>query len=197
MVRRILLQSVIIDVKVYADKHVVFGKVIKGYEVVKQVAEFPVDEKDRPLSPVVISNCGELELRRPPGALSQTLPETYLNAIITLAKRAQPEPNSEERETADRRRSLQARARSPSVSSDMERPRRKKSKRKRAPEYGQDENEKQTSKLSVKETEEEYDARLEREENERIEADKKKELASIKRKYDGDNQNSNGIRFKG
>ncbi|KAF8224147.1 hypothetical protein L208DRAFT_498161 [Tricholoma matsutake] len=48
-------------------KHVVFGKVIKGYEVIKQVAEVLVDEKDRPLTPVVISNCGELELRKPPG----------------------------------------------------------------------------------------------------------------------------------
>lgn len=50
-----------------------FGKVIKGYEVIKQVAEVLVDEKDRPLTPVVISNCGELELRKPPGALLQTL----------------------------------------------------------------------------------------------------------------------------
>ncbi|KAF9456342.1 cyclophilin-like domain-containing protein [Collybia nuda] len=49
-------------------KHVVFGKVIRGYnEVVKRIAELPVDEKDRPLSPVFISNCGELELRKPPG----------------------------------------------------------------------------------------------------------------------------------
>jgi peptidyl-prolyl isomerase G (cyclophilin G) len=58
---------VAIHVMVYAGKHVVFGKVVKGYEIAKQIAEIPVDEKHRPLSPVVISNCGELELRRPPG----------------------------------------------------------------------------------------------------------------------------------
>ncbi|KAG6333329.1 hypothetical protein ID866_5762 [Astraeus odoratus] len=46
-------------------KHVVFGRVIKGYEeVVKKLAEVPADEKDRPRVPIVIVNCGELELRR-------------------------------------------------------------------------------------------------------------------------------------
>lgn len=55
-------------VNIPAGKHVVFGKVIRGYDdVVKRVAQVPVDEKDRPLSPVLVSNCGELELRKPPG----------------------------------------------------------------------------------------------------------------------------------
>ena len=48
-------------------KHVVFGRVIRGYdEVVKKLAEVPVDLKDRPTIPVVISRCGELELRSRP-----------------------------------------------------------------------------------------------------------------------------------
>ncbi|KAJ7116306.1 cyclophilin-like domain-containing protein [Mycena epipterygia] len=46
-------------------KHVVFGRVIRGYdEVVEKLADVPVDEKSRPLSIVRISNCGELELRK-------------------------------------------------------------------------------------------------------------------------------------
>lgn len=46
-------------------KHVVFGKVIRGYdEVVAKLGAVPVDEKSRPLSTVLISNCGELELRK-------------------------------------------------------------------------------------------------------------------------------------
>ncbi|KAF9000750.1 cyclophilin-like domain-containing protein [Cyathus striatus] len=44
-------------------KHVVFGRVAKGYNVIEQLADVPVDEKDRPRIPIVISNCGELELR--------------------------------------------------------------------------------------------------------------------------------------
>ncbi|EED77567.1 predicted protein, partial [Postia placenta Mad-698-R] len=45
-------------------KHVVFGRVIRGYhEVVEKITDVPVDEKDRPQVPVIIHNCGELVLR--------------------------------------------------------------------------------------------------------------------------------------
>lgn len=67
-------------------KHVVFGRVVfgqslpftctqieisaihddefTGYDVVTKIAGVPVDEKDRPLTPVVVSHCGELELKK-------------------------------------------------------------------------------------------------------------------------------------
>ena len=49
---------------ILTGKHVVFGRVIRGYaEVVEKIANVPVDEKDRPNVPVAISNCGELMLR--------------------------------------------------------------------------------------------------------------------------------------
>ncbi|TFK86702.1 hypothetical protein K466DRAFT_492335 [Polyporus arcularius HHB13444] len=44
-------------------KHVVFGRVIRGYEVAERIAEVPTDEKDRPRAPVVITDSGELMLR--------------------------------------------------------------------------------------------------------------------------------------
>jgi len=186
-------------IQVYAGKHVVFGKVIRGYEeVVERIAKVPVDEKDRPLSPVVISNCGELELRKPPGALPRIFLDNCFNTIITLAKSVQnPESNFEEREAVGRRsRRSASRSRSRGPTSERERRTQKKSKRKRgAEDENQDEN--QAVKLPVEETEEEYDARLEREEMERIEVDRKRELERIKRKYNSDIQNSNGIRFKG
>lgn len=49
-------------------KHVVFGKVIRGYDdVIRKIAEVSVDAKDRPKVTVAVSNCGELELRKKPG----------------------------------------------------------------------------------------------------------------------------------
>jgi len=48
-----------------AGKHVVFGKVIRGFDdVVGKITQVSVDEKNRPTVPVIISNCGELELRK-------------------------------------------------------------------------------------------------------------------------------------
>ena len=47
-------------------KHVVFGRVIRGFEVVRKIEAVPTGAKDRPVSPVLVSSCGELELRRPP-----------------------------------------------------------------------------------------------------------------------------------
>ncbi|KFH65010.1 peptidyl-prolyl isomerase D (cyclophilin D) [Podila verticillata NRRL 6337] len=53
-------------------KHVVFGRVVKGYDVIENVENTPTDERnDRPLSIAMISNCGELELKIPPKVLEQ------------------------------------------------------------------------------------------------------------------------------
>ncbi|CAD8131709.1 unnamed protein product [Paramecium octaurelia] len=41
-------------------KHVVFGQVIDGIEVIKRVGQVPVDMQDRPKIPVIIINCGEV-----------------------------------------------------------------------------------------------------------------------------------------
>jgi cyclophilin family peptidyl-prolyl cis-trans isomerase len=47
-------------------KHVVFGKVIRGFDdVIPKIMAVPTDKKDKPAVPVVITNCGELELRAP------------------------------------------------------------------------------------------------------------------------------------
>ncbi|KAH9959677.1 cyclophilin-like domain-containing protein [Russula dissimulans] len=46
-------------------KHVVFGRVIRGFDdVVSKIAQVATDEKDRPAVPVIVYNCGELELRK-------------------------------------------------------------------------------------------------------------------------------------
>lgn len=45
------------------SKHVVFGEVIRGSDIVDAIENQEVDAKHRPLSDVRISNCGELVLQ--------------------------------------------------------------------------------------------------------------------------------------
>lgn len=40
--------------------HVVFGQVISGQAVVKQIEGLPVDRRSRPLQDAKVVNCGEL-----------------------------------------------------------------------------------------------------------------------------------------
>ena len=42
-------------------KHVVFGQVLKGMEVVKEVEALETDSQDKPKTTVVVENCGELK----------------------------------------------------------------------------------------------------------------------------------------
>ena len=42
-------------------KHVVFGRVIEGMELVHEVEQVETGEQDRPLDPIIIAKCGELE----------------------------------------------------------------------------------------------------------------------------------------
>lgn len=156
----------------------VFGKVIRGYDdVVKRVAQVPVDEKDRPLSPILLSNCGELELRKPPAP-----------APVQAPQAAEQEGGVSERRRTRRSRSV-------SSSPEREQRSRKKSKhKKKSNDVVVDE---PANREPVEETEEEYDARLEREENERFEEERRKELARIKEKYEKEIQSKNGVRFKG
>eukprot|EP01016_Furgasonia_blochmanni_P006591 TRINITY_DN12641_c0_g1_i5.p1 TRINITY_DN12641_c0_g1~~TRINITY_DN12641_c0_g1_i5.p1 ORF type:complete len:354 (-),score=116.49 TRINITY_DN12641_c0_g1_i5:157-1218(-) len=43
------------------DKHVVFGQVIEGMEVVRLISKTPVDMNDRPKIPIKIVDCGEID----------------------------------------------------------------------------------------------------------------------------------------
>ncbi|KAJ3129842.1 Peptidyl-prolyl cis-trans isomerase B [Nowakowskiella sp. JEL0407] len=44
-------------------RHVVFGKVIEGMEVVEKIEKTPTNAGDRPTVDVVIADCGELEVK--------------------------------------------------------------------------------------------------------------------------------------
>ena len=40
------------------DKHVVFGILLEGYEIIKKIENLPVNESDKPLQEIKIVNCG-------------------------------------------------------------------------------------------------------------------------------------------
>jgi len=46
-------------------RHVVFGKVIKGMDVVRAVEKNPADSRDRPIKEVKVTACGRLALDKP------------------------------------------------------------------------------------------------------------------------------------
>lgn len=52
-------------------KHVVFGRVVSGYDIVESMENQPVDQNNRPLQLVMIANCGELVLQLPPSVKSK------------------------------------------------------------------------------------------------------------------------------
>jgi len=45
-------------------KHTIFGQVVAGHDTLDRISSVQVDKEDRPLEPVLISRCGELERRK-------------------------------------------------------------------------------------------------------------------------------------
>ncbi|KAM4036152.1 peptidyl-prolyl cis-trans isomerase B [Anomaloglossus baeobatrachus] len=48
-------------------RHVVFGKVLEGVDVVRQIESTKTDSRDKPLKDVVIVNCGKIDVEKPFG----------------------------------------------------------------------------------------------------------------------------------
>jgi len=169
-------------------KHVVFGRVIRGFDdVVSKIAQVSTDEKDRPAVPVIIFNCGELELRKkaapPPKESSVSASES-----------------EEEEERTRKRHKRHRRSHSPgdAAEDDGKRHKRKhKHKQQKDEEHSSSRPGKVEPAGERKETEEEYDARLEREENERLAAERKHELERLSQQHEHKAPSTGGVRFKG
>ncbi|KAF9922365.1 hypothetical protein FBU30_007563 [Linnemannia zychae] len=87
-------------------KHVVFGRVVKGYDVVEKVENTPTDERnDRPVGIVMIANCGELELRIPPKVLEQQKAQKAAAAAAAEAAKKDQELSRGNKESSRRDRS--------------------------------------------------------------------------------------------
>jgi len=72
------------------DKHVVFGKVVEGLELVEYINSRPVDKEDKPLHKIMIHDCGRIWLEetdtktkniKPPQLNDKEKYSKYLNEI--------------------------------------------------------------------------------------------------------------------
>jgi len=178
-------------------KHVVFGRVIRGYsETVQRIIDVPVDEKDRPLKTITIINCGELVLK----AKSEQPKE---ERRTTDVRDSEPKSDDSDSELTKKRRHRHRSSSPEDLINDKERHRRhrKKSKHKRRISLSQKSSHKGDDDAGKnpqeQETEEQYDARLEREETERLEAENRRELERLKKRMEQAEPPKNGVNFKG
>ncbi|KAI0313178.1 cyclophilin-like domain-containing protein [Amylostereum chailletii] len=192
-------------------RHVVFGKVIRGYDVVQKLAEVPAGEKDRPTLPITIVNCGELELRKPPTAPAADRRGRSASVSRSRSRSRARSISRDRSEERHKRHHSRNRSRTPASSdtdSSHDRKRRKrqhkhKHKRRKDRSNSRPPVEDKVNKVPVadeepvKETEEEYDARLEREENERLAEAKRLELERLSKLAKKEAEAMNGVRFKG
>lgn len=161
-------------------KHVVFGEVLRGMETVKAIEKVKTDSNtDEPLPRgcVVIVACGELELKKPTTA--------------TTAATA----------TVPTRGSDGGRKRAGSTGSDSEEDEKRSRKKRKKETKSKKKGRRSESPPAVAavaepvETEEEYDLRLEREEKERLDAQRKALIERFKAAEQTDPKT--GIRYKG
>ncbi|PVF95912.1 hypothetical protein CPB86DRAFT_787592 [Serendipita vermifera] len=183
-------------------KHVVFGKVVRGMEVVKAIEAVQTDAKDVPLKKVELVNCGELEFRGAP-------------TTTTQAAKSAPEKRSRSQSKSE---SGSEESRTESEDEEERRERKRKRKEEKREAKRRRKEERKLAKASrhrsrsaspgrgrgddvdpiLMETEEEYDLRLEREEKERLEARRKEqERLERERAKEGRLDERTGIRYKG
>ncbi|KAG8880979.1 hypothetical protein FRB97_000303 [Tulasnella sp. 331] len=176
-------------------KHVVFGRVVFGYETILRISQVPVDEKDRPLKPITVTHCGELELRKV-AAKPANIPD--LQAPVRSRsrssagsdhdrkkKRLHTDSVSESDEEDGRKNKGGSKSKShkhrSSSQKDKEKSSKSKSKNKgKSKRRGASPAPIPMDDVPHEETLDELDARLEREENERIAEEKMRQLESVK-----------------
>lgn len=183
-------------------------------EHVETIGQLPTDEKDRPLSTVMITHCGELELRRPPPksrARSASISSSFSSRSRSLSRSRSPSRSrSRDRSVSIKRRSRSRKYSDSGSESDYDsddsrerrrrRKDRKRSKHAKHSSKSKSKSRRRSSKSDREETLSELDARLEREENERLEKERLEKLAEMKRKIEEEKQrvkDAGGVVYKG
>ncbi|KAI9146149.1 cyclophilin-like domain-containing protein [Paraphysoderma sedebokerense] len=120
-------------------KHVVFGRVVAGFDIVREIEDQPTDSRDRPIEPVVISHCGEYEFRMPAGKDKKSKDEakTAVDGSESDSEEAERKKRKKRKKRSKGRRDSSSSELSDSASEDEssssseeERRRRKKKKKK-------------------------------------------------------------------
>jgi len=183
-----------------SGKHVVFGKVIRGFDVVKAIENVETDDKDVPKAPIVITHCGELQLRQqPPPPPAPTAEES--GAKKRGASESAGSESEEDRRERKRRKKekKEKRRREKEEKGSQKRYKDEDGSASRSPSPSRSKSGGAQSgavaNSNITETEEEYDSRLEREEKERLELQKKTLLQRMKDEAQIDPRT--GIRYKG
>lgn len=190
-------------------------------EHIDTIGQLPTDDRDRPLSPVVITHCGELELRRPPQkprARSASISSSFSDRSRSRSRSRSPSRNrSRDASSPDRSASTKRRSRSRKYSdsgteseydSDDSRERRRRRKDRKRSKRSKSKSKSKSrrhsrgrdSESEREETLSELDARLEREEKEKLEKERLEKLAEMKRKIEEEKQrvkDAGGVIYKG
>lgn len=116
-------------------KHVVFGRVVSGFDIVQKLENEAVDERDRPLRNILIANSGELILKLPPGVQCTVMISYSLGALLTsffdiTVKGKASESEEESKSSRKRSRSVSSGSESGSDSEEEERRKKRKHKKK-------------------------------------------------------------------
>ena len=139
---------------------------LSGFEIVTKISEIPIDEKARPNQPVVVSNCGELVLRKKNVTSTAPLSDPPRGRSLSPSRSRTSRRRSPPAQKGKRRRSFSSRSgsrsRSPYTRSRSLTPPQKPRKHKKSGKTSK-ENERTNSgvpgKRPIAETEEELDER--------------------------------------
>jgi peptidyl-prolyl isomerase G (cyclophilin G) len=197
-----------------SGKHVVFGRVVSGMQHIEAIGAMPTDERDRPLSPVIVARAGELELRRPAEPVRARSPSPARSRDSRSRSRT-PDGEEEERHRRKRaRRERKEREREERRSERRAERKRRKERKRGGDGDGSDDEGRAHSRSrsrsrsprrrrdgrSPSETLSELDARLEREEKERESAARRKQAEEMRRTLDAERQavkDGGGVVYKG